>query len=272
MVRAYAAFANGGWLIQPTVIAPNADGTTLKEVPHQAPKRILTKPVVDGVINALESVTEEGGTGTQAALEGYRVAGKTGTAQVVDPLTKAYSKSKHIASFIGFPVGVEPKLVILVALDQPKGVYFAAQTAAPLFKKVLQAAVNRLSIPANAPIHTVLAKASPSTSLPGPTAASARTPAKAPPSADTPKFDITDKLRAGMAHPAPPTDPSAGTNGLLWKMPSLQGLTPREAFEVLQGHVFHIEIQGQGIIHSQSPEEGKMIADGAKIWLKLSEP
>ena len=97
----------------------------------------------------MEAVTGEGGTGAKAALDGYRVAGKTGTAQVVDPETHAYSRSRHIASFIGFAAGVEPKVVVFASLDDPKGAYFAAETAAPLFHEVLNAVASRFGLPAS---------------------------------------------------------------------------------------------------------------------------
>ena len=68
----------------------------------------------------METVTDEGGTGTNAALEGYRVAGKTGTAQKADPVTRRYSASKRTASFIGFIPADRPRLTILVVIDEPR--------------------------------------------------------------------------------------------------------------------------------------------------------
>ena len=87
MTRAYATFLNGGWLVQPTLI--KSDSAKKPD----APKRILTQKVADSVLEALATVTQEGGTGIKASLPGYRVAGKTGTAQMVDPNTGGYSRS-----------------------------------------------------------------------------------------------------------------------------------------------------------------------------------
>ena len=88
MIRAYAALANGGWLVQPRIVLPAPGASVLSRT------RILSPRIARDVIQALERVTEEGGTGRKAAVIGYRIAGKTGTAQMVDPATKKYSKEK----------------------------------------------------------------------------------------------------------------------------------------------------------------------------------
>jgi cell division protein FtsI (penicillin-binding protein 3) len=246
MIRAYASFLNGGLLVRPKLIKDDS-------VVEEPPKRVITEKVASDVINALQSVTEDKGTGINARLEGYDVAGKTGTAQVVDSETGRYSRNRHIASFIGFAVGVDPKIVIFVSLDDPKGVYFAAETAAPLFKNVLSAVVNRYSIPAHgdqAPLK--LAKST------------------------------TDKVRISQASAIQAVDvetPGAlqwqgatPKGDMIWKMPSLRGLSVREAVQVLQGHHFSLEVHGDGVIQAQSPEEGKALAEGEIIHLGLGDP
>lgn len=116
MLRAYAAFLNGGWLVQPSILREQPGA----EAKREAPRRLFSQAVAEQVQEALSAVTSEGGTGLKARLEGYDVAGKTGTAQTVDPTTGKYSRSRFIASFIGFARGVEPRLVIYTALDGPK--------------------------------------------------------------------------------------------------------------------------------------------------------
>jgi cell division protein FtsI (penicillin-binding protein 3) len=248
MARAYATFLNGGWLVQPRLLKTLPDGAK-PEPPH----RVLSDKVAQDVLAALESVTEEGGTGTKARLDGYRVAGKTGTAQMVDPETGHYSRSKHIASFIGFALDVNPKIVILTELEEPKGIYFGGETAAPLFHEILNAVTNRFGI---APTVTTLAAA--------PTKAQKIAKAKA---------DMI-KLTQAMAVPVATSLESAGANPegtLLWKMPSLKGLSAREALRVLQGHPFKLAVQGSGVIIHQMPEEGKLIGDGELVRLSLGE-
>jgi cell division protein FtsI (penicillin-binding protein 3) len=249
MIRAYASFLNGGLLVTPKLIKDD----TVTEAP---PKRVITEKVASDVVNALQSVTEDKGTGINARLEGYDVAGKTGTAQVVDSETGRYSRNRHIASFIGFATGVDPKVVIFVSLDDPKGVYFAAETAAPLFKNVLSAVVNRYSIPA----HGDQAPLKPAKLL----------------ASDKVKLSQASAIHAADAEAPLPTalewKGATPKGDMIWKMPSLRGLSVREAVQVLQGHRFSLEVRGDGVIQAQSPEEGKAIAEGEIIHLGLGDP
>lgn len=252
MTRAYAAFANGGWLVQPSLLREPGEGGP-KPV---APRRILSEKVAEQTVEALISVTEDKGTGVKARLDGYRVAGKTGTAQVVEPGTGRYSRSRYITSFIGFPVGLEQKIVIFASVDDPKGVYYAAENAAPLFREVLAAVANRFSLPANIDpgkrlatltdrISTSLAK-----SVPAPAA-----PAK-------PEFKIAVHRELEILATGPTT----------WRAPSLKGLTAREAARVLQGHRLSLELHGMGVVASQTPEEGRPLAEGDTVRLHMREP
>lgn len=130
MVRAYAAFLNGGWLVQPKLL--------LEKSEPQSGRRVFTEKVAGQMLEILQGPLLEGGTGIKANLPGYKIAGKTGTAQKVDPITHSYSRSHYVASFIGMPLGVEPKVVIFAAVDEPKGSIYASETAAPLFREVLR--------------------------------------------------------------------------------------------------------------------------------------
>lgn len=260
MLRAYAAFLNGGWLVQPSIIRDQPGSDSKRE----APRRIFSQAVAEQVQEALSAVTADGGTGLKARLEGYDVAGKTGTAQTVDSATGKYSRSRFIASFIGFARGVEPRLVIYAALDGPKGVYYASETAAPLFQKVLQAVTNRFSIPADP---------------------SRMKPAVAPPSQ---MVAHSDQTTTGQAHAEPAPGPAiietgarrdplrwegnAADGSHLWRMPSLVGLTGREALRAMQGQPFEIEITGQGVVRSQHPEAGASVAERSQIRLSLGSP
>jgi len=247
MARAYAAIANGGWLVRPKLVMDSESKT------NEQPKRILTPKTRQLLVEALLSVTEEGGTGLKAKVEGYKIAGKTATAQVIDPKSKKYSRSRYIASFIGFPVGVEPNIVIFTALDQPKGVYYASETAAPLFKAVLTAAANRFSMPATMAVDRKLAEKDDSSV-------------------------ISDKLKWSLAKVTTSEQNRAlnwvgkDKNGsITWQMPPLVGLSVREAIKKMQGHMFDIEISGIGFVKTQEPESGKPIAEGDIVRLTLSE-
>lgn len=270
MTRAYASFLNGGFLVTPRLIkedgsSPDAQPGVQPGPQKDAPKRVISEKVASDVMNALQSVTEDEGTGLKARLDGYDVAGKTGTAQVVDPATGAYSRSRHIVSFIGFAVGVEPKLVIFTSLDEPHGIYFAAETAAPLFHDVLNDVVNRFSIPPrNETLPTRLALNS-SKSKKGNQDRIQLSQAKA--------IALNDIEQLN-----PPGEPTLQWQGatpkgqMIWKMPSLKGMTAREAIHVLSGHAFQLEVHGDGVVQTQFPEEGKPLAEGDVIRLALTDP
>jgi len=258
MARAYAAFINGGWLVQPTLFKTPGDKTKL-----EPPKRVFTQKVADQIVEALEGVVQEEGTGTKAALGGYRVAGKTGTAQLVDPGSGRYSRSKFIASFIGFPVGVEPKVVILTTLEEPRGVYYASETAAPLFREVLNAVVTRYSIPSALPVLAHSNKATQRQTANAESTIERIKSSQAKSLQDLPSVPHSGELQwTGMTDDGIP----------IWTMPSLIGLTVREATRALQGHRFQLELHGAGVIQSQSPQEGQPVSDRQTIRLTLLEP
>ncbi len=264
MIKAYAVFANGGLLVQPKLLKKTrseAIYTSDYSSSHssgRADLRVISSKVSHEVVEALTTVTEEGGTGMKATLPGYRIAGKTGTAQMVDPKTGQYSREKYIASFIGFPVDVEPKIVILTTVVEPRGIYYASETAAPLFREVLNSVANHVGLPTQA--------APPKLAL-DPHLKGPRLPSL-----------FKDSLRFSRAAFIIPEElkfkrlPNTYGKVRSWIMPSLKGLSPREAFRILKGHPFQLVVLGVGVISSQVPEEGKEVAEGDKIRLILSEP
>jgi cell division protein FtsI (penicillin-binding protein 3) len=94
-------------------------------------------------------VDDEGGTGTAAAIPGYYVAGKTGTSQKVDP-SGGYSRDKYVASFVGFVPASDPRLVILVTVDEPRGAIWGGVVAAPAFQQIARFGLQYLEVPPDA--------------------------------------------------------------------------------------------------------------------------
>ncbi|MEN9722550.1 MAG: hypothetical protein RJB38_536 [Pseudomonadota bacterium] len=270
MVRAYATFLNGGWLVDPTLVLGSPDERYVR----QAPRRIFPQAVADGVVSALLSVTEEGGTGKKAVLDGYRVAGKTGTAQTVDPNTGRYSRSHYISSFVGFATGVDPKLVIYTALDGPQGIYYASETAAPLFRQVLAAVVNRYSMPSDPLLLHQKTLASSEASLKGDEVAMSQAQAEPPIlRAPTPSGSSAGEVSLPPQESAPVlVGQEPGDFALPRKMPNVHGLTAREALRSLQGFPHEIEMEGRGVVRSQHPEPGKAVAERMTIRLSLAAP
>ena len=147
LLTAVSAVANEGWLMRPFLVREISDhqGRSVWEhVPHIRRRPIsaeTAKTVTDLLVNVVDR-----GTGKRAAIPGYRVAGKTGTAQKVDPETGTYSSTKFVGSFVGFVPAEDPQLAILVMIDEPQGPAWGGVVAAPVFRKVAEQALRYLSV------------------------------------------------------------------------------------------------------------------------------
>jgi cell division protein FtsI/penicillin-binding protein 2 len=136
MVAAYAAIANGGILHPPHAIMGGGG----------PPRRVLPTAVARQVATMLEGVLGAGGTASEAAVDGYELAGKTGTAQKVEE-NGLYSESRYVASFIGFAPADNPRLLVAVMVDEPQYVHTGGAVAAPAFEKIIDFALPYLRIP-----------------------------------------------------------------------------------------------------------------------------
>jgi cell division protein FtsI (penicillin-binding protein 3) len=137
MAQAYSAIANGGVMRRPYVVQGD----------EKPGKRVLSGPVAAQVAKMLQGVLAAGGTASEAAIPGYTLAGKTGTAQKPDPVNGGYSKFKYVASFIGFAPATKPRVLVAVMVDEPQGAIYGGVVAAPAFQKILQFALPYLRIP-----------------------------------------------------------------------------------------------------------------------------
>jgi len=144
MAAAYAAIANRGLWVQPHIV----DHVTGRGRPTLRHKRIVAPSIAQSLVTMLEGVVAEGGTGTLAAIDGYQVAGKTGTAQKPGP--NGYTTGKYVASFVGFVPASAPKLVVLVTIDEPKGAIFGGVVAAPAFQAIARFGLQYLEVPPDA--------------------------------------------------------------------------------------------------------------------------
>ncbi|HEX2163917.1 MAG TPA: penicillin-binding protein 2, partial [Thermoanaerobaculia bacterium] len=151
LANSFAAVANGGTLWRPRVIA--AVESPEGEV-RVAPAEALGRPVSAATARQLERMIEAvvaGGTGRRAGIAGYRVAGKTGTAQKADPGGGGYSATRFVASFVGFAPARDPRLVGVVVLDEPWPRYHGGEVAAPVFAAAVEPALVYLGVPPSAP-------------------------------------------------------------------------------------------------------------------------
>lgn len=138
MAMATAAIANGGNLMEPILVrrVKTATGEVVREAAPRVRRRVVSAQVATQLQEMLIAVTEDGGTGTEAAIPGYRVAGKTATAQKADPKSGRYSLDNYVASFVGFVPAHDPVVAIAVVLDEPRVDYAGGSVAAPIFREV----------------------------------------------------------------------------------------------------------------------------------------
>jgi cell division protein FtsI (penicillin-binding protein 3) len=240
MAMAGAAVANGGYLMKPLIVRriESADGETVRENKPVVVRRVLDPDAVDTLVDMLRAVVREG-TGRRAAVPGYVVAGKTGTAQKVDPATGRYSMVDHVASFIGFVPASRPALLVLASLDTPRGwPNQGGDVAAPLFARVAEDSLRVLAVPPDDAGRVLRAVAlSPETFVPA---------------AYRPR-----------ASPLPVETQSPGL------MPDLRGRSAREAAIAAARRGLSVELRGSGPVTAQVPAPGAVIERGTTCTLVL---
>jgi cell division protein FtsI (penicillin-binding protein 3) len=237
MVMAYAAIANGGFLMRPyvtrRVISPQGD-VVLEIQPHVV-RRVISEKTSKSLAAMLRGVTIEGGTGVMANVDGFEVAGKTGTAQKVDPVQGGYAAKKRVASFVGFVPANDPRLVALVLIDEPQVNVYGGVVAAPAFRNIAQAALRHLAV---APQQAAL--------IPAPSSPS-------------------EALIRRLARP----NNSAVTETSADAAPDFVGLSLREALEKAQTLKVKLRLQGNGYVVKQSPEAGRRWNEESVLLLNL---
>jgi cell division protein FtsI (penicillin-binding protein 3) len=161
LARAFAVIANGGELVRPYVVrrVVGADGTVLVERTPTVLRRVIRPETAARVVDLLRGAVEgDGGTGQLARIEGVAVAGKTGTAQKVDPETRRYSPTARVASFVGFVPADAPQFVIVVVIDEPTTSPYGGRVAAPVFRQIAAAMLGRVGVETGERIESERAK------------------------------------------------------------------------------------------------------------------
>src|SRR5665213_3256323 len=146
MITAVSVIANGGLLYRPHVVLALRNGSEQVTPPEPEPRRVVRATTAATMRAMLEGVVLEG-TGKLAQLDGYTSAGKTGTAQKVDPATGRYSATQLIASFVGFAPINNPAITVLVQLDSPVGAHEGGSVAAPVFKRIAEQVLAYRNVP-----------------------------------------------------------------------------------------------------------------------------
>ncbi len=241
LTSALSAVANGGNLMKPYLVEQILDdnGKVVQKFEPQILRRVISAETARKVTKMMETVTGSGGTGTKAALDGFRVAGKTGTAQKVDPVTRAYSPTKRIGSFAGFVPADKPKLTITVIIDEPQGVKYGGSVAAPAFREIAQNSLAYLKIQPNLP-NTAAVKP-------------ADVKVSAAPAVETFKDEDVQDLPAEGAI-----------------MPNFRGMSMRRVMRVMEKRGINIRLIGSGRAAEQSPPSGHKIRGVDEVWIKFT--
>ncbi len=246
---AAAAIANGGMLMKPLLVRRVVDPAKNAVLSQSEPtpvRRAVTRQSAAMLMGWLEGVVSDpDGTGRRARLEGWRAAGKTGTAQKADPVTRRYSLDKRFSSFVGFAPADGPRVVIGVFIDEPKGDVYGGDVAAPAFREVADHALKSLGVPPSEPAQPPLVES----------------PAAPPAGAgDSPGQPVIEEA-VGLAE---------GTGGVA--VPALAGLPARSALRALEAVELVGEVKGSGRVASQSPRPGQVVERGARVRLVLTPP
>ncbi|OGU01112.1 MAG: penicillin-binding protein [Geobacteraceae bacterium GWC2_48_7] len=244
LVSAVSAVANGGNLMKPYIVERILDdnGQVVQQFAPQSLRRVISEDTSRKITRMLETVTTDGGTGINAAVEGFRVAGKTGTSQKPDPVTRGYSATKRTASFIGYIPADKPKLTILVVVDEPTTSPYGGIVAAPAFRQIAQSSLGYLKImPKNA---------SPSKESSVITAAKAKIP-------------TTETLSEGEAFEP---DNEEGSSD---RMPDFRGMSIRQVLQVMEKQGINIRLIGSGKATGQNPTSGQLIKSADEVWVKF---
>lgn len=260
LATAYAAIANGGLVMRPYVVAAAYDpaGNEILRHTPQVLRRAVSPEVAHRMNLLLRNVVNgRDGTGRLAQVADFTVAGKTGTAQMVNPATGGYYQTRLVASFVGFLPADDPRLVILVVLYDVSHGHFGGLYAAPVFSQIASAALQRLEVaPAKLPAGYDTASLLPFDS------AAATAAARTPPG-DT---LLDDDGRGGPAATANPVELDGTAPGVV---PDFRGESLRGAFAVARAHRVGIETSGGGYVVAQDPPPGAAMRD-TPVQLALS--
>jgi len=258
-VMAMAAIANGGLLLKPfivsKVVAP--DGKVLLERQREEVRRVLRPATAREITAMLEEVVEKG-TGMKARVNGFRVAGKTGTAQKVDPVRGGYGE-KRLASFLGFLPADEPRLAILVAVDEPEGDVFGGSVAAPAWSAIAAEALRQIGVaPESSREEVALASIASAGAGDGEAYL------------DGDGGDAPDPQAAGGEPQGASRKPIEGRKPGRSVVPDLVGLPARSAVRKLAEAALEPELRGSGRTVAQSPRAGAIVKRGARVRVTLA--
>jgi cell division protein FtsI (penicillin-binding protein 3) len=243
MAQALGSVANQGRLMPPLLVTriTDASGALVEDHPPGEGRAVMRPETARLLAEMLTAVTEEGGTGTEAAIPGVRVAGKTGTAQKANLHSRGYDPDRWVSSFVGFAPAERPRLAITVIIDEPQMQHSGAAIAAPVFRRVMEQSLRYLgALPAAHVGRDDLARLPP-----------------------RPERVLAAQARAAAAPSTPNAAPTVGA------APSLLGLSVREAVRRAQPLGLELEVQGSGLVVAQDPPAGTAVGADRRVRVQL---
>ena len=240
LLTAISAVANGGTLYRPYIVDKimTLDGQLVQQQKPTPVRQVITKTTATQMTEILKQVVDDG-TGGLAKIPGVNVAGKTGTAQKVDPKTGQYSTTDFIASFAAYAPADAPKIAVLVIIDTPKEgeSHQGGTIGAPRAKAIIEGALQYFGLP--------VAKNTQST--------------------------VTISPSDTAVRPSPkPVNPERTPVGGEVIIPDLTGMTMRQVGDTLAKSELHFNFTGSGLVSSQSPQAGKVVVKGTTVEVKFS--
>ncbi len=270
LVGAVSAIANGGLLHKPHVVQELRRGEEALPLPGALapaePKRVIRPETSATLRRLMEGVVLEG-TGKLARLDGWTAAGKTGSAQKIDPATGRYSPTQFIASFTGFAPINSPAVTILVSLDSPIGLREGGQVAAPVFKRIAEQVLAYLDVPRDVPVSPRLMQASHRAKATGEMSALEDfTPVDF--SAQPEAAPVESNSKANRKPEIPAVTVAVGEGGDM-AAPSLRGKAMRDVTRECLSLGLDPVLVGTGVATEQSPEAGAKLRRGSKIVVRF---
>lgn len=241
LTGAVAAIANGGVLKTPkvakAVVGPQ--GRVVKILGQDEGRRVLAPTTAAKMRELMQGVVEPGGTGTKAALAQYTTAGKTGTAQVVEPGSRRYSADKYTSVFVGFAPVTRPRLVLSVVIHEPQPEHYGGVVAAPVFRDVMEKALPYLGV------------------LPD------KKPEELPPA--------VRMVSTASGEAAAEGSPMAPAEDGLVLVPDVHGLSLKAAVSLLKESGLGVAPLGRGRVVRQQPAGGVWVPKGSAVKIQLEE-
>lgn len=258
MALAYGALANGGELLEPRLVREirTRDGRVQQTFERRVVRRVIPEDAAEELRTALVAVVE-GGTGQQAALGPFVVAGKTGTARIAEG--GRYQPGAYTASFAGFFPASDPQLVFLAKIDEPKGAYYGGATAAPITRNALEAALAAHHAPFDR--RTVAEKPSELPAHVQPLPAAVQVDATRAIAQRGPYMLALNERRAA-------TEPPAARR---INVPDVSGLPLRDAVRALHAAGVRVQVEGTGVVRGTWPAAELEVARGSVVRVLARE-